>query len=383
MRYRAGNLAAGVCLVVMAIATGSLAADPEVEKKSENDGCRRAVEITVQAVKAVDSTEEERLYSEAITACATLPEARYNRALLYRRQEKRELALRDLTKALEVRDDDRFRIARGRIYGELSQFEEARADFNVVLNRTPTDGGALIGLATVVEAQGDRAQAIHLLERGREADPTSALIRFNLGVLYELSGRMNEADGEYTRATELDSYNGEAWYRRGLLLTARGEGERGVASFERAISAGGDIEIQARVSLARLFRDRKALEKAELVLRRGLEHSRDSQPLQRELSGVLFDEERFEQVVEVAGAALVAEPRQPHLLLLKGAAERRLGRLESAERSLREAESLDGKNAAVHSELALLFRALGRSDESSRHALVSKELEQLSMVPRE
>ena len=202
MNYRAGGIAAGVGLVVMTIATGALAADPEVEKKGDNEGCRRAVEITVQAVKAIDAVEEERLYSEAITACATLAEARYNRALLYRRQEKRELALRDLTKALEVRDDDRFRIARGRVHGELQQFEEARADFNAVLNRSPTDGGALIGLATVVEAQGDRAQAIHLLERGREADPTSALIRFNLGVLYELSGRMNEADGEYTPLKE-------------------------------------------------------------------------------------------------------------------------------------------------------------------------------------
>lgn len=389
MRYRVAGGATVIGLTLLGLLAAAGAVDPQGEtgKKSEDDDCRRAVELTVQAVKMGDSgaesAEEERLYSEAIGACGTLPEARYNRALLYRRQGKRERALDDLGKALELRDDDRFRVARGRIFGELKQYDEARADFTAVLNRAPTEAGALIGLATVVEAQGDRAQAIHLLERGREAEPTSSVIRFNLGVLYELSGRIADADGEYDRATELDPLNGEAWYRRGVLLSARGEGDKAIAAFERAISAGGESEIPARSSLARFLRERKAFEKAELVLRRGLERSRDSQQLQRELAGILFEQERFEQVVETAGGALVAEPRQPYLLLLKGASERRLGRLEAAERSLTEAAQLESKNPVIHRELAHLFRALGRSEESSRHALVSKELEQSSLVPRE
>lgn len=353
---------------------GDAPKEDESDTPDEADGCRRAIELTVKAVKISEPAEEERLYNEALTSCPTLPEARYNRALLYRRQGKRELALVDLGKALEMRDDDRFRVARARILGELQQYDGARVDYRAVLNRNRSDSGALIGMAALAQKQGDKAEAIRLLEEGRVSDPTSALIRLNLGLLYELSGRIDEAAAEYTRASELDSLNGEAWFRRGGLLAARGESEKAISAFEKAIAAGGETEIAARVALARLYRGRKLTEKAQFTLRRGLDREPDNLELLRELAAVLFAEQRFEQVVEEAGKVIAREPQQAPLLLLKGAAERRLGRLEAAERSLRESLAIDDQNAAIHYELALLFRALGRSDESSRHARLSKEL---------
>lgn len=338
-------------------------------------GCREALELTVKAAKATDPGEEERLYNEALTSCPLLPEARYNRALLYRRQGKRELALAELGKALESRDDDRFRVARGRVLAELQQYDAARADYRAVLNRTPSDSAALLGMASICDKQGDRAQAIRLLEEGRGADPHSGLLRLNLGVLYELSGRIEEAAVEYTKATELDSSNGEAWFRRGGLWGARGDSEKAISAFEKAIVAGGETEVAARVALARILRSRKSTEKAELTLRRGLERSPDSIELLKELTAVLFSEQRFEQVVEEATKVIAREPRQSATLLLKGAAERRLGRLEVAQRSLQESLAIDDQNPVIHYELALLFRSLGRSDDSFRHAQLSKKIE--------
>lgn len=348
--------------------------EEEADTTDEAEGCRQAIELTVKAVKSSTPSEEEGLYNEALTSCPTLPEARYNRALLYRRQGKRELALIDLGKALEMRDDDRFRVARGRVLSELQQYDAARVDYRAVLNRNPSDSAAVTGLAAVCEKEGDRAQAIRLLEEGRGADPNSALLRLNVGVLYELSGRIEDAAAEYRRATELDSLNGEAWFRRGGLLVARGESEKAIPVFEQAIAAGGETEVAARVALARVYRGRKTIEKAELLLRRGLERTPDNLELLKELTAALFSEQRFEQVIEESAKVIAREPRQAPILLLKGASERRLGRLETAERSLEESLAIDDKNPVIHYELALLYRSLGRSEESSRHAQLSREV---------
>lgn len=368
-------------ITVPCIAADKKAASAEVSVKEdepdtsdEAEGCRQAIELTVKAVKSSTPDEEERLYNEALTSCPALPEARYNRGLLYRRQGKRELALVDLGKALETRDDDRFRVARGRVLAELQQYDAARVDYRAVLNRAPGDSAAVIGLAAICEKQGDRAQAIRLLEEGRSADPNSALLRLNLGVLYELSGRIEDAAAEYRRATELDSLNGEAWFRRGGLLVARGESEKAIPVFEQAITAGGETEVAARIALARIYRTRKTVEKAELLLRRGLDRTPENLELLKELTAVLFSEQRFEQVIEEAAKVIAREPQHAPVLLLKGASERRLGKLEAAERSLRESLAIDDSNPVIHYELALLYRSLGRSDESSRHAQLSKQM---------
>lgn len=339
------------------------------------EGCRRGVELTVSGVNAASEQEQERLYSEAISGCSAIPEAHYNRAVLYRRQGKREIALIDLARALELRDDDRFRVARGLVYDDLGQYDAARSDYRAVLGRNPRDAAALIGLAKILEKQGDRAQAIETLERGRDADPNSALIRLNLGIIYELAGRMYDAGGEYARATELDALNGEAWYRSGLIQMHRGETKRAIPLFEQAIAAGGLIEAPSRATLARLYRQTRLFDKAELILRRGLERSPDDRDLQRELILVLADDEQFEKVIELAGAMLLREPRQASILLVKGSAERHLGRLKAAEDSLRASAELENENPLVHYELALLLRTLGKADEAARHAELSKTLQ--------
>ncbi len=339
------------------------------------EGCRRGVELTVSGVNAASEVEQERLYSEAISGCSAIPEAHYNRAVLYRRQGKREVALTDLTKALELRDDDRFRVARGLVYDDLGQYDAARSDYRAVLGRNPRDAAALIGLAKILEKQGDRAQAIETLERGRDSDPNSALIRLNLGIIYELAGRMFDAGGEYARATELDALNGEAWYRSGLIQMHRGETKKAISLFEQAIAAGGVIEAPSRATLARLYRQSRLFDKAELVLRRGLERSPDDRNLQRELILVLSDDQQFEKVIELAGALLLREPGQASILLVKGSAERHLGRLEAAERSLRASAELEEANPLVHYELALLLRTLGKADDAAHHAELSKKLQ--------
>jgi tetratricopeptide (TPR) repeat protein len=255
-----------------------------------------------------------------------------------------------------LRDDDRFRVARGLVYDDLGQYDAARSDYRAVLGRNPRDAAALIGLAKILEKQGDRAQAIETLERGRDADPNSALIRLNLGIIYELAGRMYDAGGEYARATELDALNGEAWYRSGLIQMHRGETKRAIPLFEQAIAAGGLIEAPSRATLARLYRQTRLFDKAELIL-------------------VLADDEQFEKVIELAGAMLLREPRQASILLVKGSAERHLGRLKAAEDSLRASAELENENPLVHYELALLLRTLGKADEAARHAELSKTLQ--------
>jgi tetratricopeptide (TPR) repeat protein len=144
----------------------------------------------------------------------------------------------------------------------------ARAD------RTPPDyrdelHQAVAAQVAALAARGDIEEATTLGARFQARVEPSAAVLYELGLLYNRLGQLNEARDHYDRALALDPDNAAARYDRGELLLSQGEVEAARVDLEEA---------------ARLRPDHWA---AHYRLAQLAGHRRDSAALEEHLMGAL------------------------------------------------------------------------------------------------
>lgn len=125
--------------------------------------------------------------------------------------------------------------------------DAARARYQRVTEIDPKNFDAIIGLARVASGQGQRDQAVSLLERARREFPTAVRPRLLLGWIYL---REHQTDLATTLAGELGSLapdDPQVLDFRGFADAAAGKPEQGLAKLEAAAAAQPD-------SVATLYR---------------------------------------------------------------------------------------------------------------------------------
>jgi len=149
----------------------------------------------------------------------------------------------------------------------VGQRERARASFDRMLERWPTDAYALASRAHLKAELGERDAAIADARALVAAHPLrSAGDWFNLAFLLEAQGRLSEAEPAFRRATELDTTLDRAWYGLGLVLIQLRRFDEAVAALKR------NTELQPMspygwYQLARVHVDRQQPEEAEKIIR--------------------------------------------------------------------------------------------------------------------
>ena len=127
----------------------------------------------------------------------------------------------------------------------LSQGRVAEAEraCEQVLEHTPNAVEALnvCGVKSLRERQHDRA--VELLERAVEVAPGDPISQHNLGRAYEAAGRVHDAIDALTHAVRLRPVYHVARVRLAALLEARGDRERAVLQYARALE---DAQQQGR-----------------------------------------------------------------------------------------------------------------------------------------
>ncbi len=143
-----------------------------------------------------------------------------------------------------------------------------------MLQLDPGNLKALVNLAEVHAARGERERAFELYQRAAAVSPRLALVQvnrgnlaletkrldvaeeafraavalganppglhFNLGVVAEQRGRTATARGEYRAEIEAHPESFKAWVNLGLLERQAGRSDAALAAFEKAAAAGRD-----------------------------------------------------------------------------------------------------------------------------------------------
>src|SRR6185312_2216452 len=100
-----------------------------------------------------------------------------------------------------------------------------------VLEAAPADPNATLIVGAALRRQGRTGEAIAVLEPLVQAFPRAHPSRFELGMALADAGRPDEAIAMLRVATELNSFNPEAWSALGALLFDRGDARGADAAF--------------------------------------------------------------------------------------------------------------------------------------------------------
>jgi choline-sulfatase len=150
--------------------------------------------------------------------------------------------------ALSGEDRERLQ-ALGYVSGTKPDIEEAS-------RRDPKD---MIGFHDLINTarqamwNGEVDEAERMLEKVVAGDPTNALARNMIGMVYRHRGKMSKARTQFEKAIELNPDYAEAYRNLGVLLFRQGDYRKAADSFERALelepSAGSDC-----LALAEIYR---------------------------------------------------------------------------------------------------------------------------------
>ena len=177
-------------------------------------------------------------------AASLLPEdfdARYYLGRVYFEGSKLTLAVESFQRAIEL--DPRSVKARnhlGQSLEGLTRFEEAKNAYQdaIELERQGPERSEwpYYNLGTLLLAEGDTEQAVGLLERALERNPSSSQTRTKLGAAYSAASRLQDAEEQLREVVRAEPSNADAHYQLGRVLMKLGQEEQGrkhLALFER------------------------------------------------------------------------------------------------------------------------------------------------------
>jgi tetratricopeptide (TPR) repeat protein len=187
------------------------------------DALMRAARVNADASLAI---EAERVLRATLGHSAFDHMARRMLSVVYLSQHRFAEALAEATAAQKLRPNDAWNYAiAGDALLELGRYEEAFDSFDEVMTHRP-DAGAYARVAYARELQGDLDGAVHLMRMSAEATSkqdveAQAWTYAQLGNLYVLQGKLDEAEREFSRADFLFPSHPYAMNGRVRLLIAR------------------------------------------------------------------------------------------------------------------------------------------------------------------
>jgi tetratricopeptide (TPR) repeat protein len=171
----------------------------------DRDACVSPSTPTAVAIAACTGIAEDHSLSAPARA-----EALSHRANWYLSSARTELAIRDLSQAIELDPSSaRYRAMRGRFYASWFRYADAIADYTLVLEKDPDDVDTLARRSYAYYENKDLDRSIADDTRLIALQPRNASAFYSRGVSYQDKGRFDLARQDFNRALEL---NGSFYY---------------------------------------------------------------------------------------------------------------------------------------------------------------------------
>lgn len=165
-----------------------------------------------------------------------------NRARYYRDNQKYDLAMHDLTAALNLKSDrgTTYR-SRAKLFFDTSKFGEAIADYDSAAIYKPDDGQSFVNRGTAYGALGEYAKGIEYISKGLAMKVEFSVEKYgtlNMALIYFKSGQYEKAIEYYDKLLELDPTMGNIWYEKALCKRQLGKQLEAIAFIDKAIEIG-------------------------------------------------------------------------------------------------------------------------------------------------
>jgi tetratricopeptide (TPR) repeat protein len=170
-----------------------------------------------------------------------------------------------------------------------------------------------------------------------QAQPDAWHIRYNLGVAYMHTGRVDEAIQAFQQVLAESPKHMESLINLGGIFLSRGEADLAMKAFTKALSVHDFPLVRANLAVA--YMQLGQLDEAEKQLRRALEGDQPMPDAWANLGSLLLQMDRLEESVEASNKALAIRP----------------------------------DFAIAHNNLAVAYLDLGQEDKAKEHAELAQK----------
>jgi tetratricopeptide (TPR) repeat protein len=210
---------------------------------------------------------------------------------------------------------------------------------------------------------GDTKKAIRAFKSALKADPKFYPAHYNIGVLYQGSGKFNDAVASYQHALKIKPDYAEAYNNLGITLQALGRLDEGEASFTQAIAFKPDYA-EAHYNLGVTHHELGKLEDSQASYTQAIALKPDYAEAHYNLGNTHKELGRLEEAEASYTQAIAFKPDFSEAHTNLGNTLKELFRLDEAEASLTQAIALNPNCAETHRSLGVTLQVMGRLNEA-------------------
>ncbi|MFN8549438.1 MAG: tetratricopeptide repeat protein [Candidatus Eisenbacteria bacterium] len=222
----------------------------------------------------------------------------------------------------------------GTLSARNGAFDQAEAWFQNAFLRQGDESAHQVRLARLCLARGDEEEAVQVLRRAIELDPTSLEARIALGFEYQSQGYQSEAVAQFEVAVRLQPSYPDLQYNLGLLYEAQERDSDAIRCYRRALEQNGGY-FPVRTSLARLLaiggQFGEALTELDSILASGLR----SADLLVQRAECLLAQKQMPEAISTLEKAAALNPAFPRTYYVLGQAYRASGLKRKAQEAWR------------------------------------------------
>jgi len=184
-------------------------------------------------------------------------------------------------------DDATAHFQLGYVYGLTKRSEDSASEYRRAAELKPDFAEAHLNLGLTLLDMKDYAGAAVALQRATELLPGQAKVRYLAGLALEHSGNLPAAIEQFEAAATLDQNNFDAFFHWGLTLFRANRAEEAEKRFCQAIVLRGDSEAAHSALIDALLREKK-MDEAIVELRANLERNSGDAQARLKLATALY-----------------------------------------------------------------------------------------------
>jgi tetratricopeptide (TPR) repeat protein len=229
-------------------------------------------------------------------------------------------ALRFMKVAVGIVPNNRgLRLRVGEMALKMRDFVVAEDNYHKVLDASPNDANATIGLARARIGAGKKLEAYTLISKAAKRAPDDAELAYWQGVTAWSYSKQKEALSSYENARKLDPTFAPPVAALVIDLVEKGKLKKAsklVAESNAKIDKKQAHHLE--VAKARLALGKRALVDAERALEKALKQNMWSSEARVLLAGIMVDDKRVKKAREVVDTAMSLDPKNPRVMAANG-----------------------------------------------------------------
>ena len=190
---------------------------------------------------------------------------------------------------------------------QAGRLGKALSFYKKYLKRRPDDANALNMAGVAAFDSNDSETALRWLNAAKAAAPSDPQAFYNLGLVHQSQGRLDEAYADYSAAIEFGPDVASSHFNLGAVLTQMGRFEAALDSLDAALALDPE-HAKAYASKGYILRIQGRVEDAVAMYGRAFSLSPDDPALLGDLGLALRDSGRFQEAASAFDRALSIDP---------------------------------------------------------------------------